>query len=263
MGWFTEKPISWELKKGWVILFCIVFPVFTFIGIWYMGTYAKIGKMKRGLISVGIFFVLVFLYMCFIAYVWKGPVNGYLHISDFIGMVLVSSFLVYSMTLITANTKEFLERIHLSEFIELDWVEYDYLVFLRSMKVSKVQTIPDFVEELKSWDHLIEDEQVSSQVVNLIELLNQVDKLKKGQTELFMERHVYSLTSLLRQFHEVELSKLNYTVISRVKDKLRSTFDIAIDAIKQEILDDLKQQNKFVEVEADVYIQSLYNEGLL
>ncbi|MDR2223075.1 MAG: hypothetical protein LBE34_10100 [Flavobacteriaceae bacterium] len=263
MGWLTEKPISWELKKGWIILLCVVFPVLTFIGIWYMGTRAKMSKMMRGLISVGIFFAFDFLYMCFIAYVWKRSGNSYLHLSDAIGMILVGSFMVYSMVLVTANTKEFLERVHLSEFMDLEWKEYDYLALIRSMKVRKVQTLADFIVELESWDKLIVDQQVSDQIVSLIILLGKVDKIKKGQTELFMERHVFSLTSLLRQFHEVELSKLNYTAIIEIKEKLRSTLDIAIAAIKQEILDDLKQQNKFVEVEADVYIQSLYNEGLL
>lgn len=263
MGWLTEKSVMWEIKKGSVPLVCLLFPVFLPLGIWYMGKEMKMTKMMRGLKGVGLLFIpnainwLVIVTMS----------DSKLAISNtpyfMFNLLLFGCLLFYSVILVSANAREFLERVHLSEFMTLDWVEYDYLNLIRSKQIREVRTIPGFVEELERWDEAILDERVSQQIVDLIGLMNKVNSLKDGQTALFIERHVFSLTSLLRQFHQVELSRLNGNAIHRVKEKLRQTLEVALSAIRQEILDEMKQQNRAAEVEADLYIASLRNEGLL
>ena len=263
MGWLTEKPVLWEIRKGSVLLGCLLFPIFLVLGIWYMGKQAKMTKMMRGLWGVGVLFVLNVLnvIVLWITIKTSFTINDTLHM--IVSMLLFGSFLFYAVILLSANTREFLEREHLKEFMELDWEEYDYLALVRNKQIREVKTIPSFVEELKRWDEAILDEKVSTQIVDLIALMTKVNSLKEGQTELFIERHVFSLTSLLRQFHQVELSKLEGNSIHRVKEKLRQTLDIALSAIRQEILVELRHQNRAAEVEADIYLTSLRNEGLL
>lgn len=263
MGWLTEKSVMWEIKKGSVPLVCLLFPVLLPLGIWYMGKQAKMTKMMHGLRGVGILFVFNVLnvIVMWITIKTSFSINNTLHM--IVSMLLFGSFLFYAVILVSANAREFLEREHLKEFMELDWVEYDYLNLIRSKQMREVKTIPNFVEELKRWDEAILDERVSHQIVDLIGLMTKVNSLKGGQTALFIERHVFSLTSLLRQFHQVELSKLNGNTIYRVKEKLRQTLEVALSAIRQEILDEMKQQNRTAEIEADLYIASLRNDGLL
>lgn len=263
MGWLTEKPVLWEIKKGSALLGCLLFPLFLPLGIWYMGKQAKMAKMIKGLWGVGILFVLNVLHwiILFILIQVSYPFNDDFYMV--LSMLLFCSFLFYTVILLGANTREFLQREHLKEFIELDWEDYDYLTLIRSKAVREVNTIPSFVEELKRWDSAIVDERVSRQIVDLIALMTKVDNLKQGQTALFIERHVFSLTNLLRQFHQVELSKLEGESIHRVKEKLRHTLDIALSAIQQEVLDEMRQKNRVADVEADVYLASLREDGLL
>ncbi|MCS4239676.1 hypothetical protein M2306_000008 [Myroides gitamensis] len=263
MGWLTEKNIIWEIKKGSILLGCLIVPVFLPFGIWYMGKQAKMAKMMEGLRGVGILFGLNLLNWIVIGIMIKASIGFNDNFHMVLSMLLFGSFLFYSVILLGANTREFLQREHLKEFMELDWEEYDYVTLIRSKEIREVTTLLDFVEELKRWDIAILDEKVSSQIVDLVALLTKINSLKEGQTALFIERHVFSLTSLLRQFHQVELSKLEGNSIHRVKEKLRQTLDIALSAIRQEVLDEMKQQNRVAEVEADVYLASLRNDGLL
>lgn len=263
MGWFTEKPVIWEFKKGWILLICFVFPFFLFWGIWYMGKKAKMSKMLRGL--KGVFVLLGLNLLNFLLFIYKAKNN--ISVNDtfymLFSMMLFCSFLFYSVILLGANTKEFLQRLHLKEFVRLDWVDYDYLTLVNNRQIREVKSIPKFIEELKRWDEIIVDIEVSNQIVKLISLMSKVNSIKEGQAVLFIERHVFSLTSLLRQFHQVELSKLESVSIDKIKEKLRDTLDIALQAIRQEILNEIKQHNRVAEVEADLYIESLRNEGLL
>ena len=262
MGWLTEKPVIWELKKGWVPLICLIFPILLVFGIWYMGKKAKMEKMMKGLIGVGILFALI---VCNLIFVIIAKSNNQLIESFFISVsvLVIGSSLFYSVILLAANTKEYLQRIHLQEFMVLEWEEYNYLSLVNNKQIREVKTLSSFIEELKRWDEMIVDEAVSDQIVDLITLMSKVNSIKEGQTALFIERHVFSLTSLLKQFHQVELSKLTGSAITRIKQKLRHTLDIALKAIRQEILDEMQQQNRMAEVEADLYIESLRNEGLL
>ncbi len=263
MGWLTEKPVIWEIKKGSVLLGCLLCPFFLPLGIWYMGRQAKMAKMMKGLWGVGILFALNVLnwIILFTLIQISYRFNDNFHMV--LSMLLFGSFLFYTVILLGANTREFLQREHLKEFIALDWEDYDYLTLIRSKAIREVNTIPSFIEELERWDIAIVDEGVSRQIVDLIALMAKIESLKQGQTALFIERHVFSLTSLLRQFHQVELSKLEGKSIHRVKEKLRHTLDIALSAIRQEVLDELKQKNREADVEADVYLASLREDGLL
>lgn len=262
MGWLTEKPVIWELKKGWVPMICLIFPILLVFGIWYMGKKAKMEKMMKGLMGVGILLALVVCNLIFIIIAKSNnqPIESFF-IS--VSVLVIGSSLFYSVILLAANTKEYLQRMHLQEFMVLDWEEYNYLSLVNNKQIREVKTLSSFIEELKRWDEMIVDEAVSNQIVDLIGLMSKVNSIKEGQTALFIERHVFSLTSLLRQFHQVELSKLQSSAVTRIKQKLRHTLDIALQAIRQEILNEMKQQNRKAEVEADLYIESLRNEGLL
>jgi len=262
MGWFTVKSNSWELKKGWIVVLSVICPLFTIFSLIYMVVVTKFVKILRGIISIVVLASLLLLYTYLLS-VFNLKDYHHFWVFDLIGIILMCSLLCYPSILMAANTREFMQRLHLQELFELKKVDYDYYHIIQELRVKNMNSMVDFVKELEYWDNLIVEELVSSQIVELITLMKKIDELKGGKTQLFLEQHSYSLIHLLKQFHQIELSKLSSVKISDMKRKLEDTLFIAIKAIRQEVINEIKLQNISVEVDADLYVENLKREGLI
>ncbi|EHO06651.1 hypothetical protein HMPREF9714_02885 [Myroides odoratimimus CCUG 12901] len=262
MGWFTVKPNGWEAKKGWSIILSVICPVLTIFSLVHMAIVAKMTRVKRGVVSILLFGAILLLYTLLL-HIFNIKGSGNYWLFDLIGVTMMLSLIFYPSILMAANTREFIQRQHLSELFELEWKEYDYHKIIQEHRMRNIKTISDFICELEYWDTLIVDEVVSMQVQELVTLMKKIDELKAGKTRLFLERHSFSLSNLLKQFHQVELSKLMNPKIVEIKKKLEDTLFIAIKAIRQEVINEIKQQNLTAEIDADLYVETLRRDGLL
>ncbi|MDM1059094.1 MULTISPECIES: hypothetical protein [Myroides] len=252
MGWFTHQSKNWELKVGWLSYLAILFPfVLPPLAMLYMGV---VGKIKN-LIIASILWSGLYVggYFLYLFYKDSGRVDVLLF------AILLSGALVIAMYL-----KEFLRRVHLKSIIKIRWnTEYDYLDFMRRKKISEVLSVSDFIEHLVVWQQEIRQQEVRGSIASMIQLTKSITKDNKHISELFIERHAYSIENMLQQYHQIELSKLDNDIIRLAESKIRTTLLSVISAFENELSNKTRFNHLTIDVDSEVYIQDLKNRGLL
>lgn len=252
MGWFTTKSKQWEVKVGWISYLAILFPIlFPPLAMLYMGIVGKIRNLiLASLLWGGLYALGYFLYTLY------GDVQN---LNILLFCILLSGALVVAMYL-----KVFLRRVHLRTIIDLKWnIEYDYVDFMRRKKISEVLSVSDFIDHLTQWQSRILNAEVRGSIASMVQLTKSITMNNQHMSDLFIERHAYSIENMLQQYHQIELSKLNNDVMKSAEYKIRTTLLAATTAFENELNNKNKYTHLTIEVDAEVYIQDLKNRGLL
>ncbi len=256
MGWFTNKTTKWELQQSWLSIFAIVFPFgIPFFAMLYMGFRAKIKALLGGSLLYGIVFSL-----------WVGNMifNSSQSLFSFLNISLAILCFLSGPVLLSVYLQRFLRRVDLKGFIVLKWsLSYDYVDFMRRNSISNVLSVSSFVDSLNRWKLLIENNQVKADLDSMIHLTTEITGSNKHISELFIERHAFSIENILQQYSQVERSKIDNAVMREAELKLRQTLSLAVKAFKEELSNQRNFRNLDIEIEADVYLQDLKNKRIL
>ncbi|MEC4117827.1 hypothetical protein [Myroides phaeus] len=252
MGVFTEKSKNWEVKTGWLSILAIAFPFILPPGaMFYMAIVGRIRNLiYGGLVWSALYVSVYFMYLTF----------GELFLVKVISfLVMLSGAVVVGM-----HYKSFLQRVDLRSIINVRWgVEYDYVEFMRRKRISEVLSVSDFVISLDRWKNVLTNDEVKGNIALMISMTKSITKNNKNISNLFLERHAYSIENILQQYHQLELSKLDNDTVKQAELKLRSTIAQATKAFENELMNQMKFQNIEMESESEVYVQDLKNRGLL
>lgn len=252
MGWFTKKSKQWEVQVGWLSFLAILIPfVFPPFAMLYMGIRAKIKSLIYASVLWGGLY--------FIGYV------GYMQFAVALNVQISIFCIVLSGALVVAiYMREFFRRVHLKTIINLQWnTVYDYFDFMRRKEISEVLSVGVFIDHLQKWKQQINNNEIRGCIVTMIELTKSISSNSKHQTELFIERHAYSVENILQQYYQIELSKLSNDVIHSAEYKLRMTIVAATKAFENEINTKDYYNHLAIEVDSEMYIQDLKNKRLL
>lgn len=252
MGWFTYNSKQWELRVGWICFLSILFPFFfPPFAMLYMGIRGKIRSLIYASILWG------FLYgLGYQSYLLLGAT---LEVELGIFMILLTAALVVAIYL-----KDFMRRVHLSNIIKVAWnVPYDYLDFMRRKEISEILSVSDFINHLMLWQQRIKNSEIRGCIVTMIQLTKLITSGSQHRTDLFIERHAYSVENMLQQYYQIELSKLDNEVIHSAEYKLRTTLLTATKAFENELNSENYYNYLGIEVDSELYIQDLKNKGLL
>ncbi|WP_121967493.1 hypothetical protein [Myroides sp. N17-2] len=252
MGWFTTQSKQWELKIGWISYLAILFPFFfPPLAMLYMGILGKIRNLILASFLWGGLYTLGY-----ILYRLYADVQ---YVDVLLFCILLSGALVVAMYL-----KAFLRRVHLRSIINIKWnIEYDYVDFMRRKKISEVLSVSDFIDHLTQWQLQILNAEVRGSIASMIQLTKSITMNNQHRSDLFIERHAYSIENMLQQYHQIELSKLNNEVMKSAEYKIRTTLLAATTAFENELNNKDKYNHLTIEVDSEVYIQDLKNRGLL
>ncbi|WP_010254197.1 hypothetical protein [Myroides injenensis] len=252
IGWFTNKDKKWEFNNSWLVLLGIFFPfVFPPFAMLYMGILGKIRSLLYGSFLWMILYIGVYL-----SYFSFGDTNW----------VRLYAFFTFmgGAVIIAMHLQNFLRRLHLRGIINLKWaVEYDYVDFIRRKGISEILSVSDFIVEMERWQSKIINAEVKGNIATMIQLTKSITKDNQYISNLFLERHAYSIENILNQYYQVELSRIDNEIIHKAEDKLRKTISNATKAFEKELMNQMKFQNLEVDAETEVYIQDLENRGLL
>lgn len=252
MGVFTEKTKNWEFKTGWLSILAIFFPfALPPVAMFYMAIVGRIRNLLYGgLVWSALYASAYFLYITFGELAWVKFITF---------LIVLSGAVVVGM-----HYKSFLQRVHLRSIINVKWaIEYDYVDFMRRKRISEVLSVSDFIVSLERWQNLVSNDEVKGNVAIMINLTKSITKNDKNISNLFLERHAYSIENILQQYHQLELSKLDNETVKQAEVKLRSTIGQATKAFENELMNQMKFQNIEMEAESEVYIQDLKSRGLL
>ncbi|MHC5310136.1 hypothetical protein ACYSNM_08710 [Myroides sp. LJL116] len=256
MGWFTKRTTKWELQQSWLCILAVVFPIgIPFIAMLYMGFKAKI---KTLLPSSLLYLVIVSLLAVKVFF------QGLSSMFDVVSIVLWIGVLLTGPVVISMYLQSFLQRVDLKSIIRLQWSQsYDYVDFMRRNQISKVLSVSSFVDSLQNWQQIIENKQVQGNISDMIALTKEITNNNKHISDLFIERHAYSIENILEQYSQVERSKINNEIIAQAESKLKETLALAVIAFKEELSNQRNFRNMDIEVDAQIYLQDLKNKGIL
>ncbi|MHC5202924.1 hypothetical protein [Myroides sp. LJL119] len=256
MGWFTKQTTKWELKQSWLSILGICIPIgIPFISMIYMGIRAKIKPLLyAGFLYAVVFSIIVLMYI----FIWIGLPNNLGLI-----LVLILNYLLGPIV-ISIYLQRFLTRVDLSSIIHLKWSEqYDYIDFMRRKEISEVLSVASFVTSLQNWQEIINNQQVKKCIENMIGLTKEITHNNKHVSNLFIERHAYSIENILQQYMQIERAKIKNQIMVTAEEKLRNTIILASKAFEEELKNQRNFRNFEIQVQADTYMNDLKNKGLL
>lgn len=256
MGWFTQRTTKWELQQSWLCILAVVFPIgIPFLAMVYMGFKAKIKTLLPSSILYLIMLSLLGLKFFF---------QGFSGIFDLVSIILWIGILLSGPVVISMYLQDFLQRVDLKSIIRLQWSQtYDYVDFMRRNQISKVLSVSSFVDSLEKWQQSIENKQIQGNIADMIALTKEITNNNKHISELFIERHAYSIENILEQYSQVERSKIDNEIIQKAELKLKETLALAVTAFKEELSSQRNFRNMDIEVDTQIYLQDLKNKGIL
>lgn len=256
MGWFTHRSTKWEFTQSWLSALGIFIPLgVPFLAMFYMGCKAKIkALLYASFLYAAVFGTLVFL-MFF---------NSFFTLSKTLLIFMLIVNYLLGPVIIGVYLQRFLRRTDLSSIINLQWsVQYDYIDFMRRKQISEVLSVGSFVTSLENWQKVISNSQVKQDIAKMIGLTKEITHNNKHISNIFIERHAYSIENILQQYMQVERAKIKNQVMLDAEVKLRNTISLAVKAFEEELKNQRDFRNMDIEVEADIYIKDLRSKGLL
>ncbi|MTG98024.1 hypothetical protein NWE55_03285 [Myroides albus] len=253
MGWFTKKENSWEIKHSWLAILSLFFPfVFPPLGMLYMGIVGKIRSLLYG------------------SFLWMALYTGVYFFYFFIGNTTFFKLLSFCVFLggavvVSMYLRVFLQRLHLRYIINLEWSKkYDYKDFIRRKNISEILSVSTFIDSLTKWQTVVKNAEVRGYIAKMILLVKKITSQNdQFVSELFLERHAYSIENILQQYYQIELSKIENDVIKEAEEKLRFTIGQASQAFENELTGKMKFQNMSIEAESSAYLEDMKTRGLL
>ena len=257
MGWFTNNSKSWELKNSWMFLLSIllVFPYpipFYPIALLIIGWKAK----KINWILLGVLGLIIGTY-AFYLHIYK--YNSFAHIflvvfAPIIGNIILMLFI-----------DSYLKRLDLSRIVSLEWgKEYPYYKLMdKALALEKEAENIDFRAELLLWKEKIDEVSIKKNINEIIVLIKQIEDKDKSVSKIILVRHRSTINAVLKQYDDLENSKLENATVKSSKEKLINTLSISLLAFENELTNLFKTEILEVNAETDAYIQTLRNKDII
>lgn len=263
-GIYTDRKITWELKNLWFLpLPFISCGMLSFFPVFYMGIVGK----KTGWTILGLLFALMTFGGLSIISFYKDAGGA----SYILGAVLSIFFSFYFC-------KEFLQRLDLiSKGHILSRIKkYDYRAYnpeiekisqdiIRMKKIENKAENPglDFILDLHRIDKELESESLRTDIRKIISVSELIIQKDKNTGDLFFERNAETVNKLLKKYNELEDTRINTPEIKENMKKIESTLNQISTAFEQELSNMYQNDLLDINAEAEAFIQSLKNRGLL
>ncbi|ERJ61086.1 hypothetical protein [Sphingobacterium paucimobilis] len=256
MGWATKKSKRWELGQlKWTFLSILMFapPIHPFV----MMSQASKSKVRSWyLLSWLLLFVQFGLFYSF--YVFAGAMSQ--------GMLLtvcgyISSYIIGNGLLLN-QSKSYLQRLELGEVRSLTWI--NTLADQRRLELAQAQieTPQSFVTKLLYFQKEVDNRNIQQYVDKIVRLFHLLEQRDIQEAEKFLVRHG-TVVNVLREYDDLENTRLNNQVTLDSKNKLEAVLAQAATAIELDVTNLIKARLLDVSAESDVYLQTLKNKNLL
>ena len=117
--------------------------------------------------------------------------------------------------------------------------------------------------ELKYWEKEISGSEVKSLLNKMSKIAFMIQEKNLDAGQLFTMRHIDTISKILRQYYELEASGIETQEFTVSKQRITESLTITKKAFEQELINILKTDMLDVDAEAEAYIQSLKNKGLV
>ena len=256
MGWATNKSKRWEFGQlKWTFLSILMFvpPIHPFV----MLSQASKSKVRSWYaLAWLLMFVQFGLFYSFYYFAGSMSAGMLATVCGYIGSYIVGNGLLLN------QSKNYLKRIELSELRPLYWVNsIDSQKRLELAQVD-VETPQTFVSKLMFYKESVRNNAIRQNVDKIIRLFHLLEERDIFEAEKFLVRHG-TIVSVLREYHDLEKTKLNNAITIDSKNRLESVLVKASEAVEQDVTNLIKSRLLDVSAESDVYLQTLKNKNLI
>ena len=256
MGFATKKSKRWEFGQlKWTFLSILLFvpPIHPFV----MMSQASKSKVRSWYalawvllsIQLGIFYSF---------YYFAGAMSsGMLFtICGYIASYIAGNGLLLS------QSKDYLQRLELAEVRQLSWVNSIKEQRRLELAQAEIETPQSFVTKLMFFKKEIQNINLQSHIEKIIRLFHLLEQRDIQEAEKFLVRHG-TVVHVLREYYDLQQTKLNNAITIESKNKLESVLVQASSAIELDVTNLIKYRLLDVSAESDVYLQTLKNKKLL
>lgn len=256
MGWATNKSKRWEFGQlKWTFLSILMFvpPIHPFV----MLSQASKSKVRSWYaLAWLLMFVQFGLFYSFYYFAGSMSAGMLATVCGYIGSYIAGNGLLLN------QSKNYLKRIELSELRPLYWVNsIDSQKRLELAQVD-VETPQTFVSKLMFYKESVRNNAIRQNVDKIIRLFHLLEERDIFEAEKFLVRHG-TIVSVLREYHDLEKTKLNNAITIDSKNRLESVLVKASEAVEQDVTNLIKSRLLDVSAESDVYLQTLKNKNLI
>jgi len=259
MGFATKKPTRWELQKlVWTFISIPMFvPVPVHVFAFVMLAQARKAKVRSWYLSgMALLLVELALLVPFVHFFGSFSTGLLLTLGGYVASYIVGNGLLLN------RARPYLRRLELAEIRPLVWIPTASPRNLLLQPQDPLDTPQLFVERLLHWRKEIANPAIQRNIDRIIHLFQLLEQKDAMEAEKFLVRHA-TVVNALRQYGEIERSKLHNSVTVESKRKMEDVIAKATTAIEQEVTNQLKSGILDVSAETDVYIQTLKNRNLL
>jgi len=259
MGFATKKPRRWELQKlVWTFISIAMFVpvpvhVFTFV----MLAQAKRSKIRSWYVTGWLLLAAELgLFASFVHFFGTLSTGMLLTLGGYVASYIIGNGLLLN------RVRPYLRRLELAEVRPLAWIPTASPKNLLRLPQQALDSPQLFVERLLHWRKEINNVTLQRNIDRIIHLFQLLEQKDTMEAERFLVRHA-TVVNALRQYGEIERSKLHNPVTVESKRKMEDVIAKATTAIEQEATNQLKSGILDLSAETDVYLQSLKNRNLL
>ena len=256
MGFATKKSKRWEfgqLKWTFASILFFIPPIHPLV----MLSQARKAKVRSWFI-LGWVLLAIQLGVLYSIYYFAGAMSAGMlaTVCGYIGTYILGNGLLLS------QSKDYLQRLELSEVRELAWI--GNIADQRRLELAQVdmETPQSFVTKLLFFQSSIANNNIKNHTSKIIQLFQLIESRDIQEAEKFLVRHG-TVVNVLREYYDLQQTKLNNNITIESKDKLESVLLQASSAIELDVTTLIKNRLLDVSVESDVYLQTLKNKNLL
>ena len=256
MGFATKKSKRWEFGQlRWTFLSILLFvpPIHPLV----MMSQASKSKVRSW---YGLAWILLFVQF--------GLFYSFYYFAEAMSSGMLATVCGYIASYIAGNglllsqSKDYLQRIELSEVRQLTWVNTIEHQRRLELAQAEVETPHSFVTKLMFFNKEVQNHNIQSHIDKIVRLFQLLEKRDIMEAEKFLVRHG-TVINVLREYYDLQQTKLNNAITLDSKNKLESVIVQASTAIELDVSNLIKYRLLDVSAESDVYIQTLKNKKLL
>ncbi|MCL1942049.1 MAG: 5-bromo-4-chloroindolyl phosphate hydrolysis family protein [Candidatus Azobacteroides sp.] len=262
IGKYTNRTATWELKNLWFLpLPFVSCGMLSFLPLFYMGIAGKktIWTILGVIAASGVFTALVNISD-------RPDFGAALYIFDFIFSVFFSFYFC----------KEFLQRLDLiskgytlNKTKKYDYYNYDpsrEKISRNTGRETEKQTNNiglDFILELNRLKKTIKSEAINRDIQKMISVSEIILQKDKTTSDVFFERNAGTVNKILDKYRELESLNVGTAEMNGNLLKMEEVIEKITTAFEQEVSNIYKGDLLDINAEADAFLQSLKNRGLL
>lgn len=256
MGWVTKKSKGWEIGQlKWTFLSILMFV--PHIHPFVMMVQASKSKVRSLMMLAGLLLAVeIGLLYAFVA-LWGSLSQGMLlTIGGFLSSYIVGN------GLLLRQAKPYLKRLEQGEIRPLTWISSVESQQRLELAQAMVETPQTFISKLLHYRSRIQQRSIQQYIDNILRLFRLLEQRDVQEAEKFLVRHG-TIVNVLREYDDLEQTRLTNQVTTESKLKLESVLAQATAAVERDVTNLIKSRLLDVSAESDVYLQTLRNKNLL